>query len=143
MKSSLADPQPASQGKSFHRVEAEQRTAIHRVEKALCLLRQAIHDTDWDYPSLESFTGKSRSYLHAVLNGVKPCRLEFLAALPDDVRERHACLVAEQYGYVTAPAQPTESAARHFLGLLSCLRPEMLKASLPVEQLKPVEKIAV
>lgn len=143
MSSKTTDPQPVSQGKSFHRVEAEQRTAIHRVEKALCLLRQAISETEWDYPSLESFTGKSRSYLHAVLNGEKRCTLEFLAALPDVVRERHACLVAEQYGYVTAPAQQTESAARHFLGLLSCLRPEMVKVGLPVEQLKPIEKIAV
>jgi hypothetical protein len=121
---------------SVHRADDERRTAIHRVQLALALLRRAIFSEPpggcgYTYDALEQHTGKAKSYLHAVLNGEKRCSLEFLASLPRDVRAKHAQLVAQQYSYTVAIAAKPEEAAQQLLaGLLGLLKPQPAKAEL-------------
>jgi hypothetical protein len=127
------DPQPVSQGTSIRRTDlerlaVERRTAVHH---SLALLRQAMADTGHTYDSLVAITGKSRSYLHDVLNGVKHCRLEFLVMLPRDMRARYCCLCAETHHYTVVKSADTEHALRHVVAvLLGSLKPQMAKADL-------------
>jgi hypothetical protein len=115
-------------------IERERAARSTRVEHALALLRKALQDCEWTYEALAVHTGKDRSYLHAILNGERPCRLDFLATLPEDVRARYAELVAQEYAFVVVRPAAAESAAAHLVaGLLGLLKPQMAKA-----QLEPV-----
>lgn len=86
-------------------VQQESRTGVQR---ALGLVRQAIEDCEWKNDALDAFFQgtpfRHRSYRHQILNGDRPCNLEFLAALPPNVRKRLAELNAQQYQWVLVDA---------------------------------------
>lgn len=105
------------------------------VRRALELFRLVMGECGWTFDALAAHTGKSRSYLHAVLSGEKRMTLDFIVALPVDVRKRHAELVAEAYGWIVAKPLSGEEAHKALLGLLkpamakADIRPALLKAS--------------
>src|SRR5262245_51814677 len=120
----LEPPAVVSDCPSTERLAKEREGVLRRVELALELLRQARSETGWTYEQLEAFTGKSQSYLHAVLQGEKPCSLQFMMALPDEVRSRLVELAAGAVRpklICIRPAAPEEALAVTMSGLLGLM----------------------
>lgn len=115
-------------------VERPDPTRSTAVEHALSLLRRAIADCGWTFDALEAHTGKDRSYLSAIFSGDRPCRLDFLVSLPEDVRRRYSELVAEHNGWIVVrPLTGIEAQKAYVAGALGLLKPTMAKASLGAE----------
>jgi hypothetical protein len=131
MSIKTTDPQPVSQVAIAQPVEYERTAAARRAQKALVLLRQACQDKGWaSHEALAQFIGCSRAYVSAVLSGEKSCCLTFIAKLPGEVRERYACLVAEQYSFVVARELDREETLKRIAALMVALKPQMAKADL-------------
>ena len=113
MDTKSTDPQPVGQVAIAQPVASERTAVARRAQRALTLLQQACHDCGWDsHEALARFIGCSRQYIDAVLAGEKPCSLRFVASLPGEVRDRYACLVAEQYSFVVARQLNAEEALK-------------------------------
>lgn len=131
MGRSLTSPTGSRQPIVIERPDPTRSTAI---EHALSLLRRAIAECGWTFDALEQHTGKDRSYLSAILSGDRPCRLDFLVTLPDDVRERYSCFVAEHNGWIVVrPLTGIEAQKAYVAGALGLLKPSMAKASLQTD----------
>src|SRR3989442_11997004 len=70
------------------------------VDQALGLLRQAVMHCGYTLDALEAHTGKNRAYVSRVLNGEARCTLDFIVALPCDVKKEFARLTAEHFEFV-------------------------------------------
>src|SRR5215207_819965 len=70
------------------------------IDRALLLLRRAVADCNYTLDALEAATGKNRAHIHRVLHGERPLTLQFLAALPTDLKARYAQLCAEALGFI-------------------------------------------
>jgi hypothetical protein len=133
---------PAERQVAIAQPVAAERTAVaRRHQRALTLLQMACHQCDWgSHEALAKFIGCSRAYVTAVLAGEKSCSLKFVASLPGEVRERYACLVAEQYSFVVARQLDTAEALKRLAALVLAVEPlVMAKADLR----ESAEKVAV
>jgi hypothetical protein len=93
------------------------------VDRALGFLRQAVAHCGYTLDALEAHTGKNRAYISRVLNGEARCTLDFIVALPCDVKLEFTRLVATHFELVVIEPVQGDAAAHSFVaGLLGLLR---------------------
>lgn len=86
------------------------------VDQATAQYRRAVADCDYTLDALDAVMHKGRAYIHKVLQGEKPMSLDFITALPADVKERHAQLEAEACGFIVVVPVSGDDAIKQLVG---------------------------
>jgi hypothetical protein len=123
MQVTSVDQSRAAQPRKAERSPDSHFTRSMAVDRALGFLRQAVANCGYTLDALEAHTGKNRAYVHRVLGGESRCTLDFIVALPCDVKLEFTRLVATHFELVVIEPAQGDAAAHSFVaGLLGLLR---------------------
>lgn len=134
----------SSQSTSVDAREPELSTAVDR---ALALLRNAVHDCGWTLDALAAHMRRDKSLISRVLNGERPLTQEFICALPDDVEGLYESRRAEQFGAVVVQPLSGQDALKALvaglIGVMSAPQLPARAAAMVKVELPAARKVAV